>query len=493
MKSLHEQLTGKPAEKRDQRRRPDFQPPNDLNMAEHDPMGLDGAFSSKLPAEEAQAPIKKTAPSKAASAEPSSASRKPEQPQSQSKQKNESKQPSKPKGKRPKKALGRSKGHQNLKPVLRNRFELKRKLGAGGMGTIYKAVDLIMVEANDKNPFLAIKILREELKNNPEAFKALQREYRKALKLAHPNIVQVYDFDRDDDLIYMTMEYLEGKDLEKVLRKFRERGLPFNKAFSIIEGISDALIHAHQHNYIHYDFKPGNIFITSHGIAKVFDFGISRAVKQKFKPVGDETCFEPKTFTALTPTYASPEMINGETPDTRDDIYALAVVSYEILAGVHPFGRMPAIEAWEQGLQPERIQGLTNKQWQTLKCALAFERDERLPTVEAFREGMLDTVPMKQIYRRALFGLGFLVVAALQVIAIALGGEGDDDVEPKEAAAPSVFSSTPTVSPSLSLMEHATPVQARDVVDAHALESSVTDQVADSPLSVFGRFTLFRR
>jgi serine/threonine protein kinase len=327
------------------------------------------------------------------------------------------------------KSLGKSKGHQNIKKVIRDRFELKRKIGAGGMGAIYKAVDLIMVEANDRNPYLAIKILREELKNNAEAFKALQREYRKALKLAHPNIVQVYDFDRDGDLIYMTMEYLEGKDLEKVLRTVKGEGLPFAKAFSIIAGICDALIHAHQHKYIHYDFKPGNIFITSMGVAKVFDFGISRAVQQekKFVPVGNETCFEPKSFTALTPTYASPEMINGETPDVRDDVYALAVVTYEVLSGSHPFDRIPASEARDKQMEPRRIEGLTNKQWATLRAGLDFERVNRVPTVDAFRDGMLNIVPERRLMRRAVFGVGFLLIAMIQAVAISTTGETDSD------------------------------------------------------------------
>lgn len=305
-----------------------------------------------------------------------------------------------------------------MKPVIRGRFELKRRLGAGGMGTVYKAVDQIMVEANDRNPYVAIKILREELKDNPEAFISLQREYRKALKLAHPNIVQVYDFDRDGDLIFMTMEFLEGKDLERLLKRFKNKGLPFNKSYGIIEGICNALIHAHAHEYIHYDFKPGNIFITNKGIAKVFDFGISRAVKQKMKPTGNETCFEPKSFTALTPTYASPEMIAGEKPDTRDDIYALAIVTYELLTGRHPFDRTPANEAREKRMTPKRIEGLTNRQWNTLRRGLSFNRSKRVASVQQFKDGLLNRAASGQIYRRAIFGAMFLTVALFQTFAI---------------------------------------------------------------------------
>ena len=324
-----------------------------------------------------------------------------------------------------KKAKGRRLGPNKEKlpsnKIIRDRFQLKRKVGAGGMGTVYKAIDQIMVEADDKNPYVAVKILRDELRSNKEAFKALQREYRKQLKLAHPNIVQVYDFDREDGFIYMTMEFLEGKDLARVLKKFRGRGIPFEKAAELIEGICDALMHAHKNNLIHYDFKPGNIYVTTSGVAKVFDFGISRAVKHKFQAKGDETCFEPKTFTALTPVYASPEMIEGEEPNVRDDIFSLAVVTYEMLAGKHPYDRVASNDARDQQLEPEPIKGLSNRQWSTLKAALSLHRETRLSSVKSFREGLLHRISVQQIYRRTILGSLFLLVALFQFVAINVG------------------------------------------------------------------------
>lgn len=110
----------------------------------------------------------------------------------------------------------------------------------------------------------------------------------------------------------------------------------------VIKGICSALSHAHAENIIHSDFKPGNIFVTTAGAAKVFDFGIARAVTQVDRKDGkaiDKTVFDAATLGALTPAYASMEMLQGKVPDIRDDIYALGCIVYEILTGNHPFNK----------------------------------------------------------------------------------------------------------------------------------------------------------
>ncbi len=101
--------------------------------------------------------------------------------------------------------------------IIKNRFILEEELGRGGMGVVYKAKDLRKEEAKDRNPYIALKVLNEDFKRNPESFIALQRETRKTQELAHPNIITVYDFDRDGDHIYMTMEWLQGKPLSTLL------------------------------------------------------------------------------------------------------------------------------------------------------------------------------------------------------------------------------------------------------------------------------------
>ena len=273
--------------------------------------------------------------------------------------------------------------------LLKGRFILEELLGAGGMGVVYKAKDLLKIEAQDRDPYVAIKVLTDEFKAHPEAFIALQRESRKTQRIAHPNIVTVFDFDRDGDTVFMTMEYLDGKPLDKLIAQYRSVGLPPEEVIKIIEGISAALIYAHGQQIIHSDFKPGNIFVNNKGIAKVIDFGIARAVakvENREESLDDKTVFDAGNLGALTPAYASLEMLEGKTPDVRDDIYALGCIAYELYTGVHPFNRVHADEAKRQKLKPKRIAGLNKHQWRAIEKALAFDREDRIHSVELFWE-----------------------------------------------------------------------------------------------------------
>jgi serine/threonine protein kinase len=272
--------------------------------------------------------------------------------------------------------------------VLKERFVLEKVLGAGGMGVVYKAKDLLKVEANDRDPYVAIKVLSEEFKAHPEAFIALQRESRKSQRIAHPNIVTVFDFDRDGDTVFMTMEYMEGRPLDKLIQQYKSTGLPTEDATHIVEGMCAALGHAHNEKIIHSDFKPGNVFVTDRGSAKVFDFGIARAVAQveqsEEQAKEDRTVFDAGNLGALTPAYASMEMLLGETPDVRDDLYALGCVAYEMYTGQHPFNKTPADEAFAQKLKPKRIPGLAKSKWQAIEKALAFKREDRVASIDEF-------------------------------------------------------------------------------------------------------------
>ena len=271
--------------------------------------------------------------------------------------------------------------------LLKDRFKFENVLGAGGMGVVYKAKDLLKVEAQDKDPYVAIKLLGDEFKSHPEAFIALQRESRKTQRIAHPNIVNVHDFDRDGDTVFMTMEFLEGKPLDKLISQYKTTGLPEEDAWSILQGISAALKHAHAENIIHSDFKPGNIFVTNKGLAKVFDFGIARAVAkaEKFEESHDDkTIFDAGNLGALTPAYASLEMLEGETPDIRDDIYALGCIAYEMFTGSHPFNRVHANEAMRLKMKAKRIPSMPKRQWKIIEQAIAFKREDRIASVGEF-------------------------------------------------------------------------------------------------------------
>jgi len=272
--------------------------------------------------------------------------------------------------------------------TLKQRFELVEEIGRGGMGVVFKALDQRKVEAKDRNPYVALKLLNESFKQHAASLMALQREARKAQDLKHPNVIGIFDFDKDEHGNYfIAMEFLEGSPLDKIIKKLRGTGMPPEQALKLITQMGLALAAAHNHKpgIIHSDFKPGNVFLTRDGEVKVFDFGIARAAKPKIPQAGsDVTAFDAGTLGALTPTYASLGMLEGQDPDPRDDIYALAIVAYELFTGGRPFGRKPATEAQSKGLRPKRVKGLTRRQWKGLQRGLAFQREDRTPNVEQF-------------------------------------------------------------------------------------------------------------
>lgn len=268
--------------------------------------------------------------------------------------------------------------------IIRQRFVLEKELGRGGMGRVFKALDRIRQEAQDREPYVAIKILDESLQNQPIFFMGMQREAKKAQKLNHPNIVRVYDFDRDGQHTFLIMEYLAGKSLDDVIAQGGGVNLSLGKILFIIRSAAAALEFAHKHGIVHLDLKPKNIFITDEGQVKVIDFGIARAIKNPKVPADDKTVFDPRTLGALSPSYASPQMIDGVDPDARDDIFSLACVAYELIAGRHPFDRIPATRARAEGREPVRPPGLNNRQWAGLKRALSFDRKVRTSSIADF-------------------------------------------------------------------------------------------------------------
>ncbi|MCC8402786.1 protein kinase [Paraburkholderia sp. MMS20-SJTN17] len=267
--------------------------------------------------------------------------------------------------------------------TLNNRFVLEECLGVGGMGTVYKALDLRKLEASDRKPYLAIKVLNVQFRGNPNSLVALQREARKAQVLAHRNIITVYDFDRDGPIVYLTMEYLSGKPLSQLLRTPGYQGMPVRAALPIVRGMCAALAYAHERGFVHCDFKPANVFLTTNAEVKVIDFGIAR-VFQRPEEEGDATVFDPGSLGALTPAYASPEMIEHREPDPRDDIYALGCITYELLTGHHPFDRLSATQARNADFKPQRPPNLDTRQWRALRAALSFDRNTRMPSVARF-------------------------------------------------------------------------------------------------------------
>ncbi len=292
--------------------------------------------------------------------------------------------------------------------ILKERFVLEKVLGTGGMSTVFLARDLRKEEAQDRTPHVAIKVLGPEFKNHPESLKVLQREAKKAQTLSHPNIVNVYDFDRDDHTIFMTMEVLEGQGLDKLIRANR-LGLPLVEVIPIVDGIAQALGYAHEKDIVHSDLKPGNVHVTKDNTVKVLDFGIARARRDGKTDAPEADNFDVGALGALTPAYASCEMLEGLEPDPRDDIYALGCITYELLTGQHPYARKSAVEARDANMQAEPVPGLKRRQWAALRQALAFKREERTADVLDF---VNDFKPHKLPWR-SIAAVALIVVASL--------------------------------------------------------------------------------
>ena len=270
--------------------------------------------------------------------------------------------------------------------VLGGRYQLIEVIGRGGMGTVYKALDLTIQDADVDNPHVAIKLMNENFRGNQDAYKTLAREFQKTRALRHDNIVAVETFEQDGHDTYIVMEYLEGQTLKQYI-KAHKQGVGQKQVFDIVEELVKALEYAHDKGMVHLDFKPGNVFLTNTNKIKVLDFGISRLLNTKEDL--SETRYKKeeelaKRFSGITPKYASLEMIHELPPDPRDDIYALACVTYELLTGHHPFSGWPADQAYNRDSVPDAIANFDRQQWQGLLRGLAFERQQRSPSVREF-------------------------------------------------------------------------------------------------------------
>lgn len=285
--------------------------------------------------------------------------------------------------------------------LLGGQYVLEGVLPGGdpdGLGTVFKARDLIQQEALDRRPYVAIKVFHREINRRPDAVAALHGEYKKALQLSHPNIVKVQNFSHDGDEIFMVMELLEGRSLRDVIGSNERRGFTQVQALAVIGGLSRGLAYAHRLGIVHADFEPRKAFLTDEKTAKVLDFGIARAIGRP----------------AAARVYASAEQLEGAAPDPRDDVYALAVVSYELLTGRHPFGGHDALTARHAGVKPLPVPGLSRRQWHTFQAALSFSRAHRPSDAHFFADGL---APKKRpALLMAAAALALLLVASAAIV-----------------------------------------------------------------------------
>ena len=203
------------------------------------------------------------------------------------------------------------------------RYKILSIIGQGAMGVVYKAVDPMI----DRT--VAIKTVNLSFNKDEQAEYELrfQQEIKAAGRLNHPNIVTVYDVGRNENMAYMAMEFLEGKELKDILAD--DGRPPVVTSVDWIAQIAQGLAFAHDHDIVHRDVKPSNIMIVRGGLAKITDFGIARMPASAVK-----------TMTGLilgSPRYMSPEQVIGRSLDHRTDIFSLGVVLYEALTGVPPF------------------------------------------------------------------------------------------------------------------------------------------------------------
>jgi hypothetical protein len=267
--------------------------------------------------------------------------------------------------------------------VLRDRFLLQQEVSGGSMGTVYKALDRRLAEAGSEQTSVAIKVLSPALAQDGHALRALQQEAAKTRCLLHPNIVRFIDLDRDDDLYFLILEWLEGRTLAEILDSADARSIDTEAAFRIVRQIGDALDYAHRCGIIHADIKPGNIMVMPNGDAKLFDFGVARVRQQQ---AANE--FDPGVLGALTPAYSSMQVLGGEEPVASDDVFSLACLLYRLIAGYRVFGPRNAAEASQAGMAPQKPQGINDAQWKVLKKALSYSRVTRFESVKAFTEAL---------------------------------------------------------------------------------------------------------
>jgi serine/threonine-protein kinase len=223
--------------------------------------------------------------------------------------------------------------------LLGGQFQILQKIGSGGMGAVYKATQPAM------NRMVAVKILHQKLANRKDLVSRFRREARAMSHLTHPNTVKVLLYDElDDGSLCIVMEYLEGRNLNQVVRK--EGPLPVERAIPVLIQVCGALQEAHMQGIVHRDLKPENIFLSTNGglkdYPKVLDFGLAKVTERELRPGSIMLTQEGMVFG--TPEFMSPEQAQGKVLDARSDIYSLATILYEVLTGKLPFDARTPME-----------------------------------------------------------------------------------------------------------------------------------------------------
>jgi serine/threonine-protein kinase len=261
------------------------------------------------------------------------------------------------------------------------KYQLVEKIGRGGMGVVYRAVD----ETLDRQ--VAIKAISPELVED-ELVKRFRSEAVTLARVNHPNIATVYELFRDEDQLLMVMELVRGETFEQLIE--RSGALPVPRAAALVGQVLDALSHAHRAGIVHRDLKPSNLMLTENGSVKVMDFGIARVA-------GTERVTTDGLMVG-TPAYMAPEQVRGDEVDGRADLYAVGVVFYRLLTGKLPFRGSSAVAMIQAQINdtpaPLREARPDLPDWLdvVLTHALAKRREDRFQTAEEFRRALTSVV-----------------------------------------------------------------------------------------------------
>jgi serine/threonine protein kinase len=240
----------------------------------------------------------------------------------------------------PSEKAGPSKEETLLTPILElsigstfaGRYQIIEELGIGGMGKVYKVFDKEIGER------VVLKLLKPEIAADEKVIERFRNEVKLARKITHKNVCRMYDFNKEKDIPYITMEYISGEDLKSTIK--RVGALNASKAISIAKQICEGLAEAHRLVVIHRDLKPQNIMIDKQGNSHIMDFGIARS------PLTDG--LTTSGMMVGSPYYVSPEQVQGKEVDERSDIYSLGVILYEMVTGNPPFtGEIPIAVAYK--------------------------------------------------------------------------------------------------------------------------------------------------
>jgi serine/threonine protein kinase len=271
-------------------------------------------------------------------------------------------------------------------PVLRDRYVLQSRLGVGGRGAVFKALDRFRMPLPETHQYVALKILHAGGDCSEQTLANLRLEFHCGQVLSHRNIVNVYELDRDGDVVFFTMELLDGEPLSNVIERLRPAsdaqiaGLAADPAAWRRIGARSRARGRSRRPQAAEHFRN-----ASEGELRILDFGAAHSVTAvKSRP--EHADYAP---TYGTPAYASCEQLEGRRADPRDDLYALACICYELLAGTHPFGSRPATLARDYRVSLVRPHGLTGRQWRALQKGLSWHRAGRSISVH-FMDASID-------------------------------------------------------------------------------------------------------